>query len=85
MGTHAAWKVSECVAVVKEKERECKDVCDGLAACGPRGSWGHTYPWGCMGGRLSSDVQRAAAAGVVVVVVAATGSVANRTAAIERP
>ena len=40
---------------------------------------GHTYPWGCMGGRLSSDAQR------VAVVVVATGSVANSTAAIERP
>ena len=24
---------------VKVKEKECKDVCDGLAACGPRGSY----------------------------------------------
>ena len=78
-GTHAAWMVSERVAVVKVKEKECKAVCDGLVACGPRGSWGHTYPWGCMGGPLSSDVQR------VAVVVVATGSVAKCTAAVERP
>ena len=38
-GTHAAWMVSERVAVVKVKEKECKAVCDGLVACGPRGSY----------------------------------------------
>ena len=30
VGTHAAWMVSECVAVVKEKERECRMCVMGL-------------------------------------------------------
>ena len=45
-------------------------MCGVLAVCGPRGSWGHTYLWVCIGGPLSFVAQRDA-------VAVATGTVAS--------
>ena len=76
MGTRVLWRENGSVSAVREevKGRECKDGSGVLAECGPRGSWGHMYPWGCM-----DDWQ--GRCGPSAAVAVAANSVANNTVA----